>query len=219
VPGSVIDGARSALQRAEIGLQQARQALADRVLRAPFGGVAGLPQVHAGDRVTPDTVIATLDDRRRVEVAFDLPEAYLARVREGHPVRATSVAHAGREFEGRVTQLDSRVSEQTRALRVRAELPNPDDLLRPGQSFRVRLSLPGAAHIQVPELALQWGRDGAHVWVVRDGQALQVPVRLVRRLDGSVLVDGALQPGEPVVVEGVQRLRPGRAVSVLEPAS
>jgi multidrug efflux pump subunit AcrA (membrane-fusion protein) len=71
----------------------------------------------------------------------------------------------------------------------------------------------------VPELALQWGRDGAHVWVVRDGQALQVPVRLVRRLDGSVLVDGALQPGEPVVVEGVQRLRPGRAVSVLEPAS
>jgi membrane fusion protein (multidrug efflux system) len=218
VPGSVIDEARSVLRRAEIVLAQAEESLAERVLRAPFAGVVGLPQVHPGDRVTSDTVVATLDDRRRLELAFELPEPYLARVGPGHPIQATTVAYAGKAFEGRVTQIDSRVAEDTRALQVRAELPNGDDLLRPGQSFRVRLALPGASHLQVPELALQWGRDGGHVWVLRDGKSAQVPVQLVRRLEGTVLVDGALQPGEPVVVEGVQRLRPGRAVAVVEAA-
>ncbi len=128
------------------------------------------------------------------------------------------MAYPGRRFEGQVTQIDNRVDAATRTLRLRAELPNDDDLLRPGMSFKVRLALPGAPHLQVPDLALQWGRDGGHVWVLRDGKAEQVPVQLVRRLEGTVLIDGALQPGEPVVVEGVQRLRPGRAVLVVEPA-
>jgi membrane fusion protein, multidrug efflux system len=219
VPGSVIDNARADLQRAEIALAQAREALADRVLAAPFAGVMGLNQVNPGDRVGTDTLVATLDDRRRLELSFELPESYLARVKAGDTVQATSVAFAGRTFEGRVTQIDSRVAEDTRALHLRAELLNTDDLLRPGQSFTVRLLLPGAAHLQVPELALQWGRDGGHVWALRAGRAVQVPVSLVRRLEGSVLIDGDLQPGEPVVVEGVQRLRPGRAVSVVTPTS
>ena len=54
---------------------------------------------------------------------------------------------------------------------------------------------------------------------MRDGKAVQVPVTLVRRREGTVLVDGPLAAGEPVVVECVQRLRPGRAVQVVEPAS
>ena len=215
VPGSVIDEARSALQSAEIELALTQEALAERVLRAPFDGVVGLAQVDPGDRVTPDTALLQLDDRRRLLLDFDLPEPYLARVKPGQPVSATSVAYPGRRFEGRLAQIDSRIAPDTRTLRLRAELPNTDDLLRPGMSFQVRLALPGVRQMQVPELALQWGREGGHVWVVRNGQAVQVAVQLVRRLEDTVLVDGALQPGEPVVVEGVQRLRPGRAVAAV----
>jgi RND family efflux transporter MFP subunit len=218
VPGSVIDEARSALRLAEVEQALAAEALAERTLRAPFDGVVGLPQVDPGDRVTTDSVVTVIDDRRRLWVAFDLPEPYLARLQPGHPVRATSVALDGAVVEGRVQQLDNRVDPATRSLRVRAELPNADDRLRPGMSFDVRLELPGDAHLQLPDLALQWAREGGHVWVVRDGQAVQVPVRLVRRREGTVLIDGALKAGEPVVVEGVQRLRPGRAVQVVEPA-
>jgi len=218
VPGSVIDSARADLARAKIALGQAREALADRVLSAPFAGVIGLNQVNPGDRVTADTLVATLDDRRRLELSFELPEPYLARVKLGDTIRATSLAYADRVFEGKVSKIDSRVAENTRALQLRAELVNEDDLLRPGQSFNVRLSLPGSVQLQVPELALQWGGDGAHVWVLRDNKAIKVPVRLVRRLEGSVLIDGELKEGENVVVEGVQRLRPGRAVSVVPAA-
>jgi multidrug efflux pump subunit AcrA (membrane-fusion protein) len=82
-------------------------------------------------------------------------------------------------------------------------------------SFTVRLSMPGKTFVSVPELALQWGREGLFVWAVREGKSVQVAVRPVRRAAGRVLLDGALTTGETVVVEGVQRLREGRSVRVV----
>ena len=215
VPGSVIDEADSGVRLAEIALKQAREALADRTLRAPFAGVVGLANVESGDRVGMDTAVTTLDDRRTLQVAFELPELYAARVQAGQALTVSNPAFGGRQFAGRIALIDSRVDATSRALRLRADVPNAEDLLRPGMSFQLRLTLSGQPFTSVPELALQWGRDGSFVWVVRQGKALQVPVRSVRREDGRVLVEGALQPGEQVVVEGVQRLRVGVAVQAL----
>jgi membrane fusion protein (multidrug efflux system) len=215
VPGSVIDEAESGVRLAEIALRQAREALADRVLRAPFDGTIGLAQVEPGDRVALDTAIATLDDRRTLQVAFDVPELHAARLTVGQPLSVTNPAFGDRRFAGQVAQIDSRVDAVSRSLRLRATVPNPEDLLRPGMSFQVRLELPGATHVSVPELALQWGREGAFVWVVRDGRAQSVPVRSLRRGGGRVLLDGAVRAGDTVVVEGVQRLRDGRSVAPL----
>lgn len=215
VPESAIDEAQAALRGAQIELAQAREAVADRVVRAPFAGIVGLAGVERGDRVTPETVLTTLDDRRVLLVDFDVPEAYLSRIAPGQAVTAVNPAYAGRAFEGKVAEIDSRVDPVSRSVRVRAALPNTGDLLRPGMSFQLRLSLPGKSWVSVPELALQWSRDGSFVWVVREGKSVQVPARPVRRADGRVLVDGALKAGEMVVIEGVQRLREGRGVRVV----
>lgn len=219
VPGSVIDEAQSGVELAEIALRQAREDLADRVVRAPFAGVVGIAAVEPGDRVAPDSAITTLDDRRTLQVAFELPEVYAARLKIGQPLRVRNPAFAGREFAGRIDQIDSRIDATSRNLRLRARVPNGDDLLRPGMSFSVQLELPGARYVAVPELALQWGRDGAYVWTVEAGKARQVAVRSVRRVDERVLLDGPLPAGAPVVVEGGQRLREGRAVSAVHGAS
>lgn len=218
VPGSVIDEADSGVRLAEINLRQAREALADRTLRAPFVGVLGLANVERGDRVATDTAITTLDDRRSLQVAFELPELYAARLQTGQTLTVSNPAFGDRAFAGRIAQIDSRVDATSRALRLRAEVPNTDDLLRPGMSFQLRLTLDGQPFAAVPELALQWGREGAFVWAVRDGKAQQVPVRSVRRDAGRVLVDGVLKVGEAVVVEGVQRLRAGVVVRALNEA-
>lgn len=215
VPGSVIDEAQAGVNLARIELQQAREALADRVLRAPFAGVVGLAEVEAGDRVTLDTAITTLDDRRSLQVAFELPEVYAARLKPGQLVTVNNPAFGERRFEGRIAQIDSRVNDASRNLRLRATVLNPEDLLRPGMSFQVRLTLPGERFVAVPELALQRGREGAFVWVIRDGKAVQVPVRSVRRADARVLIEGAVRVGEQVVVEGVQRLRDGSTVAAV----
>lgn len=153
VPGSVIDEARNNQRSAEIQLALARESVAERVLRAPFDGIVGLAQVDPGDRVGTETPIVQLDDRRRLLLAFDLPEPYLASVKPGQTITASSVAYPDRRFEGRIAQIDSRVAPESRTLRLRAELPNGDDLLRPGMSFQVQLALPAVSRLQVPELA------------------------------------------------------------------
>ena len=213
VPASIIDDARHAVRVAELALETAREALADRALKAPFAGVVGLASVSVGDRVATDTVLGTLDDRRVLWVDFDLPEQHLAQVAAGRPLEVRTPAWGGELFKGRVLEIDSRVDDSTRAVRVRAEVPNTADRLRPGMSFEVTLALPGQGRRPaVPELALQWGRDGAFVWAVREGVARQVPVRVLQRGGEEVWVEAALVEGEPVVVEGVQRLRDGRRV-------
>jgi RND family efflux transporter MFP subunit len=215
VPEIEVEEAVAARRNAQIELAQARQALDELKVNAPFAGVVGIAAVELGDRVSPSSAITTLDDRRNLVVEFSLPEAYLARLKPGQPVQATSPAYPGAPIAGTVREVDSRIDATLRTVRVRATLPNADDQLRSGMSFQVRLVLAGEPRISVPELALQFDRDGPFVWAVREGKAEAVPARVLRRAAGRVLIDSALRAGEPVVVEGVQRLRPGRAVSVV----
>lgn len=215
VPDTVSDEARASLRGAEIELAQAREALSDRVVRAPFTGTPGLAAVEVGERIDTDTVLTTLDDRGELHIDMQIPEAYLTRVSVGQPVRALNPAHPGHRFEGQVIEIDSRVDPVTRQIKVRAALPNKDDRLRSGMSFQLQLDLPGERRLSVPELALQWGREGSFVWVVRQGKALQVPARAVQRQNSRVLVEGDLSTADVVVVEGVQRMREGRAVKVV----
>jgi RND family efflux transporter MFP subunit len=217
VPESVLDEARAVLRGARIELAQARVAVADRVVSAPFSGIVGLAGVARGDRVTPDSALTTLDDRRELLIDFDVPESYLARVAPSHLISAVTPAYPDRSFSGKVSAIDSRVDPLSRNVRMRATVANTADLLRPGMSFTVQLSMPGKTFVSVPELALQWGREGSFVWAVREGRSEKVAVRPVRRVGGRVLLDGPLASGETVVVEGVQRLRQGRSVRVGNP--
>ncbi len=215
-----LDEADTAAEIAAIELERAREALADRIITAPFDGVSGLSAVEIGDWIDSDVAIASFDDRSVIFVEIALPEALLGRVAVGTAVAAETPSEPGRIFGGRVAEIDSRIDPASRTTRVRAELPNDEDRLRPGASFRVRLDLPGPEHPVVPELALQFTRGGLHVWRVAESvagtatgaerqtvlRAERVGVRLVRRRDGLVLVDGALGPGDRVVVEGTQRL-------------
>lgn len=209
-----LDTAVTEAEIARLEVVRARDALDDRVLRAPFDGVSGLSRIEPGAWVDSDVEIASYDDRSVLLVELDLPEAALNRIRPGMAVEARTAGFPGRLFAGSLSTIDSRLAADSRTARVQVEIPNAQDLLRPGGSFTVSLALPGPPHPAVPELAVQFARGGLHVWRVRDDVAEQVPVRLVRRRSGSALLDGPLAPGDRVVVEGTQRLRPGRAVTV-----
>jgi RND family efflux transporter MFP subunit len=217
IPMAQVDTARSELRTAELELEQARESLSDRTVRAPFSGVVGIAQVEVGDRVSDATAITNLDDRSRIFVEFEVPEIYLTRIEVGQPITATSASFRDRTFEGRVTEINSRIDPQSRSVRLRAALKNSDDLLRGGMSFNVTITLEGERYPSIPELSLLWARDGSHVWSVADGKAEKVPVSVVKRADGRVLVAGDLKAGQLVVVEGTQRLRPGRALSFDRP--
>jgi len=210
-----LEEAETQAEVARIERDSAKTALDKRTIRAPFDGVTGIPMVTPGARVDVETDIVSLDDRSSLRVEFDLPEEYLARLQVGNRVEAKTPAFPNRNFPARIIEIDSRVDVLSRTARVRAEIENPEDLLRPGMSFVVDVFLPGELKAAVPQLAVQWTRGGPYVWRVVDGKAMQAPVELHGRQDGLVLVEGDIVPGDIVVIEGVQRLRPGRAVQLL----
>jgi RND family efflux transporter MFP subunit len=209
---SRLDTARAAVDRADLQLEQARAELADRTLFAPFAGVAGMTDLDIGDRVTQDTMAVTLDDRSSIIVEFNVPESHANRIKVGDKISVKPWSESDRVIEGEITALASRIDRTTRSLPARAKIANPDDRLRPGGSFEVRLTFIGKSYPMVREVAVLWSRDGAYLWRIKDGKADKVFVTLVRRDKGRILVDGPLQPGDLVVVEGVQGLRPGQAV-------
>jgi RND family efflux transporter MFP subunit len=165
--------------------------------------------VEPGTQVGPDTVLATIDDRTRILVDFRVPERFAGRLAIGDPVGATALASPELPLRGEIVALDSRVDPESRTLRVQAALDNPEDELRGGMAFAVELAFEGERFPAVDPLAIQWGAEGAFVWVAREGEAARVPVRIVQRNSDSVLVAGELTPGERVITEGLQRLRPG----------
>lgn len=202
--------ARTAHESAKLRLDQARADLADRTVRAPFDGVIGLPQVDPGDRVDDETMVATLDDRSTLLVEFVVPEEHTASLRVGAPIKVRPSTGGGQMVEGRISAADSRIDATTRTLRVQAEIPNREDAIRPGTSFDVEIDFKGRPLPAVREVAVLWSRDGAYLWRVTDGRAEKVFVKLVRREEGRVLVEGPLSPGDLIVVEGVQGLRDGQ---------
>jgi RND family efflux transporter MFP subunit len=209
---AALDAARTAAQLARLEVQRAEVALSDRLIRAPFDGYIGITEVDPGDRVDTDTPIATLDDRSELLVSFEVPELFLGRLSVGQPVTVTAWSAKVAKAQGRIVDIGARVDPESRTFAVRAGVNNSDDGLRPGMSFRVNLDLEGRPYPVVPEVSLQWGGDGSYVWAVRDGRARSIPVSIVQRVQGRVLVDAGLAEGETVVTEGVQSMREGLPV-------
>lgn len=209
-----IRAADLAQRQAELAVREAEFALAQRQVPAPIAGWIGIMATETGTQVGTATEIAQIDDRSVLLVDFRLPERMVGRVVLGDPVEAQALAEGHAMITGRISAIDNRVDPASRTLRVQARLENPDDRLRAGMAFSISIALPGEAAPAVDPLSVQWNREGAYVWVVRDGKAARQQVRILQRSDTEVLVDAAFQTGDLVVVEGVQAVRDGAPVRV-----
>ncbi len=209
-----IRDAERAVRSAELALAQAELDLRRRDITAPIEGIVGFVPANVGNQVTTSSEITRIDDRSVLLVEFLVPERHVLDVVPGTPVMAQPLGRFGTRLEGQVRNVDSRVQVDSRSLTVEAELENPDDALRAGMAFSISIALPGERLPAVDALAVQWGRQGAFVWAVRDDRSERVPIRIVQRTGGVVLVEGALEPGDLVVREGVQTLRDGGEVDL-----
>lgn len=207
------------LRTAELSLQSAERDLANHRLLAPIAGYVGLIEAQIGDLVSPATPITRIEDRSTLILEFRVPERLAARIAAGEVVQATPVSSPGEVIEGRIVAVDNRVDEASRTLRVQASIANAEDRFRAGMAFQITLTYTGEAQPAVDPMAIQWGAEGAFVWVVRDAKATRLPIRILQRNAGTVLVEAAFEPSDLVVTEGVQSLRPGADVTVTAPRS
>jgi len=192
----------------------------DTTVRAPFDGVVGLRRVSVGSFISPGAVITTLDDTRTIKLDFSVPENFMAVLKDGMAVTASSIAYPDREFTGKVASIDSRVDPVTRSIIARALIPNPHGELKPGMFLTLRLRQPRENVVMVSEESLVPEEGKQFVFVVDDaGKAAKREVSIGRRKPGSVEILEGLTAGERVVVEGTQMVKDGAQVKILTAAT
>lgn len=213
--------------RAQLDLQQAtssrsladaaeaRAAIGDRMIRAPFSGYTGLRTISAGAIVQAGTPLVTISDVSRIKLDFTVPETQLAGLIPGKPVEAAAAAFPGQHFTGTISSIDPAIDPSSRAVMVRAILPNLGGRLKPGMLMNVKVRLSERTGDAVPEMAITGRGDERFVFVVdAESKARRVKVATGLRDGGLVEVTG-LPPGARVIGDGVVKVDEGMKVSLV----
>ena len=202
------------LNRATLELK--RRQLRDARIVAPFAGIASERKISPGQVINRETLLTAVVDLDPVKVAVNVPERYLQRLSIGQPLEFSVAAFPGEKFRGEVYFISPQINENLRTALVKARIPNPGAKLRGGMfaSLDLTLQIRDSA-IVIPEPAIMSNGDNFSVFVVdKDGNAQVRPIQVGLRLAGKAEVVKGLAAGERVVVEGIQKLRPGGAVKL-----
>lgn len=207
------DQAQADRDAARGALEQVNAAIAQKNVRAPFGGQAGIRLVHLGQYLNPGDPIASLSDNRHLRANFSLDERARAELAPGQAVELQFQAAPGRTFTARVSAIDP-ILDSARMTRVQATLEDSDPLLSPGMYANVRVRRPDDAPVlSVPRTAVVTTAYGDTAFVAREGEhglvAERVTVRIGATQDERVEILGGLQPGDRVVLSGQIRLSDG----------
>ncbi|QSX79429.1 efflux RND transporter periplasmic adaptor subunit [Agrilutibacter solisilvae] len=213
------DRARAAYGVDQARVASARTALAKMTMRAPFSGRIGLRQVSVGDFVTVGQDLVTLVRLDPIEVDFSVPEGALPQLENGQRIAITVDAFPADEFVGKVTAIDPVVDPNSRSAKLRAQIPNPDGRLRPGQFAQLQLDT-GANSVDavmVPEQALMQEGSQRFVWTVVAGKAKKVIVKTGVRVPGAFQVIDGVKAGDQVITAGQNKpmMSDGLPVQVL----
>lgn len=200
----------------EASVEAARARLDVTRIYAPFSGRVGLRRISPGSFVNTSTVITTLDDVSRIKLDFSVPETFLTVVSTGMRIVARSIVFPDRVFEGTVLSIDTRLDPVSRAVQVRAIVPNDDAFLKPGMFMTVDLQRDLGDVLLAPEQAIVPEGSQQFVFVVNDGVVEKRSVSLGRRIPGYVVIRDGLNEGESIITEGTQKVRDGSDVEIIE---
>ncbi len=230
------DSVQASLKSAKAEVERRKLDLEFTKVQAPVNGRISRRYVTQGNLVVADqTLLTTLVSENPIYAYFDVDERTLLRVRrliqEGKvesaagnevPVLMGLADEEGFPHEGKVDFVDNKVDASTGTLRIRGVFANPKNLISPGMFVRIRLRV-GQAHqaILVPERALGADQGQKFLYVVNDkDEIVYRSVKVGAIHDGQRVIEKGLAAGEKVVVNGLQRVRPGVPVSpkMVEPA-
>ena len=218
------DAATADSKQTEARVGEIRAAIERKTIRAPFSGILGLRQVNLGQYLSSGDPIVQLQSLDPIYVNFGVPQQATARIHIGREVRITSDDLAGVEFTGRITAVDSAVSEETRNIQVQATLANPRGALRPGMFVQAEVVLGGGRSVvPLPATSVSYAPYGDSIFIVSDlkgpdGATYKGVRQQFVKLEGSrgdqVGVVSGVAAGDEVVTSGVFKLRNGAAVHV-----
>jgi membrane fusion protein (multidrug efflux system) len=224
--------AQAAVEAGKASVTQAELNLGYTVIRTPITGIIGKVMVDVGNLVgkADPTLLATVSAVDPIYVDFAIAEAdYLKLASKVQldptgrprgkqvPLDLFLVGDQPLPQKGFITFVDRAIDNKTGTIQVRASFPNPDRVIRPGQFARVRGVVDERASVVVvPQLALQEQQGAKVALVVEAGDKVAFRQVTVEESIGDVyIVKSGLKPGERVIVEGVQKVRPGMQVKAV----
>jgi membrane fusion protein (multidrug efflux system) len=201
-----------------------RLRIAQKSIRAPFAGALGIRQVDIGQYIEPGDPIVRLEGREKMVVDFPVPQQQLGSLRVKQPVSVQVDAWPGQAFRGAIEAIEPQVEKDTRNIRVRAVVDNPESKLLPGMFARIDIELPARDQvITIPHAAVTHSPYGDAVFVVSEkknaaGKAETVVTNTVvvtgATRGDQIAVTSGLAAGATIVTAGQQKLRNGSAVVV-----
>ncbi|MEQ8788510.1 MAG: efflux RND transporter periplasmic adaptor subunit [Pirellulaceae bacterium] len=185
------------VRRAELALAEERLAFAKIV--APFDAVVEHRHVSAGEYLQVGQPIVSLVRADKLRFTAGVPESKSAEIRPGQAVRIY-LPDDRRPLDAEISRVSPALTQTSRALWIEADVPNPDLKLRAGLFAEAEIIVqPQAKSLTVPARAVAEFAGIQKVWVVRDGEAREKPVRVGRRDVGRVEILEGLEPGDVVV--------------------
>ena len=223
-----VQAAKAAIEAAKAKMASAQLDLGFTKVVSLIDGIAGIAQAQIGDLVSQSTLLTTVSTVDPIKVYFPVSEReYLDYVRE-HPDAAK---RGGQESlspleliladgsvypnKGTFSFADRQVDVKTGTLRLQAVFPNPGNVLRPGQYARIRAIIRTAkGALLVPQRAVTEQQGNYQVAVVSSGNTVEIrPVKVGERVGSQWIIETGLKPGDRVVAEGTQKVRPGAIVT------
>ncbi|HWH82682.1 MAG TPA: efflux RND transporter periplasmic adaptor subunit [Burkholderiaceae bacterium] len=234
--GNALREADANLRAAQAALQTARLSLGYTQVRAPVAGRVGQLEITVGNLVAAGPgapVLTTLVSVSPIYASFDADEQIVTRALrdlqgqdngagasaraqlEKIPVQMGTAANAGTPYSGHLQLVDNQVDAKSGTVRVRAVFDNADGSLIPGQFAKLRMGqVTSTAALLVNERAVGTDQNKKYVMVVgNDNKASYREVTLGAHVNGLRIVTSGLQPDERVIVNGLQRVRPGAQVA------
>lgn len=206
-------------------VERAKLDLGYATISSPIKGRAGISSVDVGNLIGPDSdVLVTVLALDPIDVDFAVGERvylnYMETVKAGTAQgRTPEIMLANGKLyphKGKVDFVDNQVDPAVGTISIRLKFPNPDRILLPGQYVNVLLTkVKTEKQVVIPQAAVQENQAGPFVLVVDGEDRIESrPIKTGSRVGIGVVVSEGLKPGETIVVEGIQKVRPGAEVKV-----
>lgn len=206
----------SAYQAAQAKIRQVREQITKTTILSPIDGVVSRKFVSPGELLAPGAPAAIVENTEEVLVDVEVSDRDVVKLHAGMEVEATTDAFPGRAFKGVVDRVGSTANPVTRSFAVQARIDNKGRELRSGMIASLRVVLSNKRALLAPQEGVTGEGEAARVFVVKDGVAKRVAVKLGDRLDREVEILSGLSDGDEVVVYGGDRLTDGQAVQAFK---
>jgi RND family efflux transporter MFP subunit len=202
----------------EAAIEIIRYELDQKRVRAPFSGFIAEEHIQIGEWLKEGGSVVTLMDLSEIFITVDVPERYAIYLSPKASVTAYFPSLSKEPVEARIDAILPQGDAMARTIPIRIKMKNAGFKVKAGMEVHVTFRLPGLKDVLlVPKDAVVSAGQNRMVWIAAQGSVRMVPVSILDYFDSDAAIEGAIKPGEMVVVRGNERLRPGQPVQVLEP--